>query len=244
MKKFALSLLSLVLAACTSCAPPEPAVVIPEGVNGIQNALAATVALYDKKDRLVCAGERISATEVLTAYHCVVAAGLVEEDLAAIEEGDPDLKKIPDNYLIGRTVAFATSEAYNVIERGEVPMLLRSVVSRVDRKHDIALLKTAISAGPVVEISNLQVRVGEPVFLIGHPGGLAYSFARGYVSNQCRLIDGVCYLQSDIALWGGNSGGGLYSADGRLVGVTSMRFLATYGFFTGTEAILALVYTQ
>ena len=82
------------------------------------------------------------------------------------------------------------------------------------------------------------VKVGEPVFAIGHPLGLEYTFTQGIISAVHRMIDDEEYLQIDASINPGNSGGGLYNAYGELIGINTMAYAATQGLNFAIPATL------
>jgi serine protease Do len=69
----------------------------------------------------------------------------------------------------------------------------------------------------------LDLRVGEPVFAIGAPRGLALSITNGTIS-QIRgdiFFSPPILIQTTAPISPGSSGGGLFDADGRLIGISS-----------------------
>jgi S1-C subfamily serine protease len=84
------------------------------------------------------------------------------------------------------------------------------------------------------------VRVGDPVFAVGHPLGLTASLTAGVVSATGRTIDLAAggtledLIQFDAAVNPGNSGGPLLDRQGRVVGiVTALANPAKQPFFVG-----------
>jgi S1-C subfamily serine protease len=65
-----------------------------------------------------------------------------------------------------------------------------------------------------------EVKVGERAFSIGAPQGLELTIAEGIVSAK-RVIDGDRLLQTSAPISRGSSGGGLFDAQGQLMGVTT-----------------------
>ena len=78
-----------------------------------------------------------------------------------------------------------------------------------DERTDVALLNG--SSFPALRIGNVdQLKVGEPVLAIGSPFGFDYSASAGIVSAKSRSMMGetsVPFIQTDVALNPGNSGG-------------------------------------
>ena len=103
-----------------------------------------------------------------------------------------------------------------------------------DAKTDIAVLR--IQGGgefqPVEWGDSDALRVGENVFAVGSPFGLGNSVTAGIVSARGREIGAGPYddfLQVDAAINSGNSGGPLFDANGRVVGVNTAIFSPTGG---------------
>ena len=105
-------------------------------------------------------------------------------------------------------------------------------VTRRSRSLDLALLRLRdapddLPTAPVGDSDAL--RVGELVYAVGHPWGRLGAVTAGIVSGlgAARGPGGgssVRYVQSDVALAPGNSGGPLLNAGGELVGINAMIF--------------------
>lgn len=75
---------------------------------------------------------------------------------------------------------------------------------------------------PAVQIASSQaLKVGDRVYAIGAPQGLELSLSEGLVSGL-RKENGTTLIQTTAAISKGSSGGGLFDAQGRLVGITTM----------------------
>lgn len=103
-----------------------------------------------------------------------------------------------------------------------------------DQKTDIAVLR--IEGGgkfqPVQWGDSDEIRVGESVFAVGSPFGLGNTVTAGIVSARGREIGAGPYdnfLQVDAAINSGNSGGPLFDARGRVVGVNTAIFSPSGG---------------
>ncbi|BCU65272.1 hypothetical protein F941_01105 [Acinetobacter bouvetii DSM 14964 = CIP 107468] len=103
-----------------------------------------------------------------------------------------------------------------------------------DERTDVALLKVTGSGFPELRTGNVgQLKVGEPVLAIGSPFGFDYSASAGIVSAKMRNMMGetsVPFIQTDVALNPGNSGGPLFNQRGEVVGVNSRIFSGTGGY--------------
>lgn len=103
------------------------------------------------------------------------------------------------------------------------------VVKR-NQSLDLALLRIESSPGdlPAPPVGDsARLRVGELVFAIGHPWGRLGTVTAGIVSGL-GVVHGpggrARYIQSDVALAPGNSGGPLLNARGEVVGINAMIF--------------------
>ncbi|MCK9685145.1 S1C family serine protease [Scleromatobacter humisilvae] len=97
-------------------------------------------------------------------------------------------------------------------------------VIRVDKVRDVALLHTDPVGGEALALRPDGGVVGEVVYAVGSPFGqsLSGTLTRGVLSAR-RVFEGVPYLQSDVAVNPGNSGGPLIDANGRVIGMSAMR---------------------
>jgi Trypsin-like peptidase domain/TonB C terminal len=91
-----------------------------------------------------------------------------------------------------------------------------------DSARDLCQLAVEKSLGsPIAAILPMDnLRVGQRVYTLGAPKGLALSFGEGLVS-QLRGEDDLQYIQTTAPVSPGSSGGGLFDKDGRLIGITS-----------------------
>ncbi len=103
-----------------------------------------------------------------------------------------------------------------------------------DERSDVAVLKVAGTRFPALPIGDSNtIRVGEPVLAIGSPFGFDYSASAGIVSAKSRSFSretSVPFIQTDVALNPGNSGGPLFNQRGEVVGINSRIFSGTGGY--------------
>lgn len=110
-----------------------------------------------------------------------------------------------------------------------------------DRRSDIALLKIAATNLPVVNIGDSsKLEVGEWVVAIGSPFGFTNSVSQGIVSAQGRSLPGeniVPFIQTDVPVNPGNSGGPLFNMNGEVVGINSQIYSRSGGYMGLSFAI-------
>lgn len=106
----------------------------------------------------------------------------------------------------------------------------------LDEPSDLALLKLEASDLTYVKFGDSDaVRVGDWVLAIGSPFGLEFSAAAGIVSAKGRSVRGgstynyMSFIQTDVAINLGNSGGPLFNLDGEVIGINSQILSSTGG---------------
>lgn len=104
----------------------------------------------------------------------------------------------------------------------------------LDKKTDIAVVKIEAKDLPVLKIgSSEKLKVGEWVAAIGSPFGLDNTVTAGIVSAKSRSLPSdqyVPFIQTDVAVNPGNSGGPLFNMKGEVVGINSQIFSTSGGF--------------
>ena len=104
----------------------------------------------------------------------------------------------------------------------------------VDPVTDIAVLKLDAKDLPTVRVGDAdQLEVGDYVLAIGQPYGFEESASAGIVSATGRSLPGdssVPFIQTDVAVNPGNSGGPLFDASGAVVGINSQIYSNTGGY--------------
>jgi serine protease Do len=108
-----------------------------------------------------------------------------------------------------------------------------------DDRTDVAIVKIQASNLPTVTIGDSnKVRVGEWVVAIGSPFGLDNTVTAGIVSAKGRDTgDYLPFIQTDVAVNPGNSGGPLIDMQGQVIGINSQIYSRTGGFMGISFAI-------
>ena len=103
-----------------------------------------------------------------------------------------------------------------------------------DPTTDIAVLKIDAKGLPTVTLGDPSaVQVGDWVLAIGAPYGFEQSATQGIVSAKGRSLPGdgvVPFIQTDAAVNPGNSGGPLFDAGGRVIGINAQIYSQNGGF--------------
>ena len=137
-----------------------------------------------------------------------------------------------DGYIL--TNAHVVDNAANITVRMRDRQEFNATLIGADELTDVALLKVDAAQLPVVKIAqDEEVAVGEWVLAIGSPFGFDQSATQGIVSAVSRNLPSANYvpfIQTDVAVNPGNSGGPLFNTDGEVVGINSQIYSSTGGY--------------
>lgn len=162
--------------------------------------------------------------------------------------GDPDQRPQPRDRTAAGSGFIISEDGYVLTNNHVVADADEVVVSLSDQREfkaeivgtdeatDIALLKIDgdnLTAAEFGDSDSLET--GEWVLAIGSPFGLDHTVTAGIVSAKSRSIGGqsqqyIPFIQTDVAINRGNSGGPLINMDGEVVGINSQIFSATGGY--------------
>jgi len=145
----------------------------------------------------------------------------------------------PDGLIL--TNAHVVANADNVTVKLTDRREFTAKVLGKDERSDVAILKIDAKDLPTVKIGDpSKLRAGEWVVAIGSPFGLENTVTAGVVSAKGRTMpDGsyVPFIQTDVAVNPGNSGGPLFNMNGEVVGINSQIFSRTGGYMGLSFAI-------
>jgi S1-C subfamily serine protease len=124
---------------------------------------------------------------------------------------------------------------YHVIaEAGQIEVTLqnhkkyKANIVGVDKSHDLAIVQIkAADLQPMILGDSANLQVGQKVYAIGNPFGLAGTLTQGIVSSirQVQEPDGIVIeeaIQTDAAINPGNSGGPLLNSHGAVIGINTI----------------------
>jgi serine protease Do len=145
-----------------------------------------------------------------------------------------------DGYILTNhhVVANATRVTVRLSDRRE----LQARVVGSDEQSDVALLKVEGRGLPALRTATQGVKPGQWVVAIGSPFGLEHSVTAGIVSavgraNPYANQQYVPFIQTDVAINRGNSGGPLLNTRGEVVGINSQIFSNSGGYMGVSFAI-------
>ncbi|MBV8974926.1 MAG: DegQ family serine endoprotease [Sinobacteraceae bacterium] len=144
-----------------------------------------------------------------------------------------------DGYILTNThvVANADEVTVRLTDRREFP----AKVIGADERTDVAVIKINGTNLPIVKLGDpARIKPGQWVLAIGSPFGFENSATAGIVSATARSVPGenyVPFIQTDVPVNPGNSGGPLFNMSGEVIGINSQIFSRTGGFMGVSFAI-------
>jgi serine protease Do len=151
----------------------------------------------------------------------------------------PEVRSLGSGFVIDAagyviTNAQLVGDGRDIVVRLADRREFEATVVGVDPLSDIALLRIEASGLQAVKVGDpAKLRPGEWVAAIGSPYGLERSITAGIVSAVGRTLPEesfVPFIQTDVAVNPGNSGGPLFNLRGEVVGVNSIIYSDTGGY--------------
>ena len=144
-----------------------------------------------------------------------------------------------DGYILTNThvVANADEVTVRLTDRREFP----AKVIGADERTDVAVIKINSNSLPTVKLGDpSKIKPGQWVLAIGSPFGFENSATAGIISATARSLPSdnyVPFIQTDVAVNPGNSGGPLFNMSGEVIGINSQIFSRTGGYMGVSFAI-------
>jgi serine protease Do len=137
-----------------------------------------------------------------------------------------------DGYIL--TNAHVVKNADNVSVKLSDKREFKAKIVGLDSATDVALLKIAANNLPAVAIGNPNLlKPGNWVVAIGSPFGLENTITQGIISALSRNLPDdttVPFIQSDVPVNPGNSGGPLINLQGQVIGINSQIYSNSGGY--------------
>ncbi len=155
------------------------------------------------------------------SIYLIVAA----KDDAALKQR----KGVLEGSAVAITQSLALTNCHIVKGRGTLILSQKkqkdaATVVAADPRTDRCIISSRnMTLRPIVGVRPYRdLAVGEKVYTIGNPSGLASTLSEGIISGL-RTQRGVRYVQTSAPISPGSSGGGLFDERGNLLGITSFK---------------------
>ncbi len=162
------------------------------------------------------------------------------------DQGGSPVQGVGSGFILTKD-GYVLTNAHVVKDADEVTVRLTdrrdfpAKIIGVDSRSDVAVLKIEASDLPTVRIGSPDsVKVGNWVAAIGSPFGLENTVTAGIVSAKSRSLPSDAYvpfIQTDVAVNPGNSGGPLFNLNGEVIGINSQIYSRTGGYMGLSFAI-------
>jgi serine protease Do len=247
---FVLFSAALFLAACGAPEPPPQQVAKPQQAA----APAARGALPDFTDLMQKQGPAVVNVITKAARQERAVPPGIDDPLAEFfrrfmpeEPRGAPLQGMGSGFIISAD-GYILTNAHLVADTAEVTVRLadrkrefKAKVIGVDERTDVALIKVDAKGLPAVTLGDSsKLQPGEWVAAIGAPLGFANTITVGVVSATDRSLPTEAYvpfIQTDVAVNPGSSGGPLLNLAGEVVGINSVIISGTGGYMGLSFAI-------
>ncbi|MGA1375260.1 MAG: Do family serine endopeptidase [Steroidobacteraceae bacterium] len=239
--------------ASNAAVVPAPGVALPDFASLVEQHGRAVVNISTKGKRVRAGVPGMSPDDpFFEFFRRFGVPGAPGGRGGAPSDGDDEGMRRPGGEGSGFIVSndgYILTNAHVVDESEEVTVRLtdrREFTARIvglDKPTDVAVLKIEAKDLPVVRIGNpAKLRPGEWVLAIGSPFGFDNSATAGIVSATARGLPGgdsnyVNFIQTDVAVNPGNSGGPLFNLAGEVVGINSQIYSRSGGYMGISFAI-------
>lgn len=192
----------------------------------LRNALQSTVVIVANRNEsneesiaaVECSGFFVAPRVLVSALHCFQRIIRIQ-----LRDGVLQLPTRPDP--TGDVIQFVRyDEIDHMSRRYLVDVINEATVVRIDADRDIAILNLNPGTQDSVRFLTLSNRipdVTERVYLIGHPLEMVWTVGDGIVSRNVIVGEQLSYIQTNIGLVGGYSGGPMLDINGNVLGMAN-----------------------
>ncbi|MBU3607663.1 DegQ family serine endoprotease [Polynucleobacter nymphae] len=257
MKKYLIALLAILSLGQTALIPnasaQNPRVMIPDFADLVERASPAVVNIRTTEKVMVqqsqggIPGMPEDQAEFFRRFFGVPIPGIpngpkqAQPNAGKPQEADRGVGSgfiIESNGLIltnAHVVEGATTIYVTLTDKRE----FKAKLLGLDKRTDVAVVKIDARDLPRLPMGDSsKVRVGEWVLAIGSPFGLENTVTAGIVSAKSRDTgDYLPFIQTDVAVNPGNSGGPLLNTAGQVIGINSQIFSRSGGYMGISFAI-------
>ncbi len=220
-------------------AAPATARALPDFTGLVDQYGAAVVNVVSTRQAAVPASSPLSPDDPL--YEFFRRFGIPIPGIPNGQAPPPQVQRGEGSGFIVNSEGYILSNAHVVDQASHVTVKLQdrreftAKVIGVDRRTDVAVLKIDAHDLPTVKFGDSsKLKPGEWVVAIGSPFGFENSVTAGVVSATARAVGAqgsiVPFIQTDVAVNPGNSGGPLFNMRGEVVGINSMIYSGTGGY--------------
>lgn len=156
-------------------------------------------------------------------------SGIIEQSIKAVVSIKTDVSQgsgfiiSDEGYVVTNAHVLVGARTVNAITYDQG--IERLELIGVDTLKDVALLQIFGDFEYLEFADSSKAKVGEKVIAVGNPFGLSFSVSQGIISALNREgLNGInAYIQTDVSLNPGNSGGPLINKKGEVLGINNFK---------------------
>lgn len=218
-----LSSIAFLLLSLVACNVPPTENPTHAAVRDLEQKEVALVTWSPRLGEVVpfCTGTWMSTTDIVTANHCVDDSAIAD-DVAYVVRSD--------------------------VRSDKALTVRRSILVAREEEHDLALLRAdAPPSHATAILSHVEPQAGDPVSAMSNPTGLWWTYTTGIVSAvRKKSINDMdaWWVQTTVPVGPGSSGGGLFDAEGNLLGVchASNRIVQNANFYIHRDYVATFLW--
>jgi serine protease Do len=222
------------IAAAAPAAQPGARVAVPDFSSIVEENGAAVVNVS-----VVGKGEKTAAVEIPGMDPSNPLYEFFKQFRGQMPQNQTPVQGLGSGFIVSKdglilTNAHVVAEATTVTVKLTDKREFKAKVIGIDKPSDVAVIKIDATDLPTVKVDRSDdVKVGEWVLAIGSPYGFDNTVTSGIVSAKARALPGdtyVPFIQTDVAVNPGNSGGPLFNMKGEVIGINSQIYSRSGGY--------------
>ena len=197
------------------------------------------VSLNNYSDTAVFAASKVLPSIVGIKVDYTITSNFMQGMSQASQAEGSGIIISKDGYILTNNHIINSADSsiyYEVSEATKVSVYLyndetayEATIIGTDEQTDLAIIKIEKDNLTVAELGDSNsIKIGEFAMAIGNPLGMESSVTSGIISAVNRSVtseDGTTYnlIQTDAAINSGNSGGALVNAEGKVIGINTLK---------------------
>lgn len=212
--------------------------------NGSQNnGLVNLVSLNNYSDTAIFAANKVLPSIVGITVEYTVTSNFMQGISQIAQAEGSGIIISNDGYILTNNHIINSSDSsiyYEVSKATKVNVYLyndktpyEATIIGTDEQTDLAVIKIEKDNLTAAELGDsTSVKIGEFAMAIGNPLGMESSVTSGIISAVNRTVDtedgnSFTLIQTDAAINSGNSGGALVNAEGKVIGINTLKLSGT-----------------
>ena len=214
-----------------------------EGKSNVSSETSKLVSLTNYSDTATYAANKVLPSIVGIKVEYTITSNFMQmmSQVGSAEGSGVIISK--DGYILTNSHVINTSDSsiyYEISDANKVNVYLyndetpyEAKIIGIDEKTDLAVIKIEKDDLTPAELGDSSsIKIGEFAMAVGNPLGMQSSVTSGIISAIDRDVDteegnAFTLIQTDAAINAGNSGGALVNAEGKVIGINTLKLSGT-----------------